>query len=196
MWRELPGDTQWWEVEISEGTIETLRVFPRAQWRKLASGSYLLSDIVDRISRNHFNGRTSAFLARLQGIGEHLRRQTQQSSILLIGVNEFQPLTILEGNHRLTAARLISSEVVRRVFRFYAGFSPRMTECCWYQTSLASLYRYALNRLKILMYDREADIARLVGGPQARSKARAEGGLRRWRSSPAPENETPARQAS
>ena len=49
MWRELPADTQWWEVSIEPGDLELLRVFPRAQWRRVASGSFLLENIVERI---------------------------------------------------------------------------------------------------------------------------------------------------
>jgi hypothetical protein len=162
MWRELPLDTQWWEAEPSEQVIESLRVFPRAQWRKLASGNFLLSEAAERIRKNSYGGRTGVFLNAIRRLSEQLRDCAERSSVLLIGIDEDQPLTILEGNHRVTAARLVSSTLVRQRFRFYCGLSPRMTECCWYQTSLATLYRYARNRLKILMYDREADIARLL----------------------------------
>jgi O-antigen/teichoic acid export membrane protein len=173
MWRELPADTQWWEVALSACAVENLRVFPRAQWRKLASGSYLLRDIVARIRSNHFRGRTSVFLQHIRQFSEYLRTHASHSSILLIGIDEKQPLTILEGNHRVTAAMLASPQVVLQRFRFYCGFSPRMTECCWYLTSLATLYRYARNRLKILMYDREADIARLLTTHHQRAAAAA-----------------------
>ncbi len=44
LWRELPAGTQWFEVEIERAELERIRVFPRAQWRKLAArgnfGSY------------------------------------------------------------------------------------------------------------------------------------------------------------
>src|SRR5436190_16572322 len=39
MWRELPADTQWWEVEIEANDVNRIQVFPRAQWRKMANGS-------------------------------------------------------------------------------------------------------------------------------------------------------------
>jgi O-antigen/teichoic acid export membrane protein len=163
MWRELPADTEWWEIEITEAAIEKLRVFPRAQWRKLASGSFLLTDIVSRIRNKTFMGRTRSFLARLNRFSEYLRRSNAVNRVvLLIGIDENQPLTILEGNHRISAAMLVSPELVRQRFQFYCGFSPRMAECCWYETSLATLYRYARNRLKILRYDSEADITRLL----------------------------------
>jgi hypothetical protein len=95
-------------------------------------------------------------------LSDQLEARPSPSAILLIGIDDEQPLTILEGNHRVTAAMLVSPELVRKHFRWYCGLSPHMMECCWYQTSLATLYRYARNRLKILMYDREADIAQLL----------------------------------
>lgn len=162
MWRELPPDTKWFEVELGSQDIGRLRVFPRAQWRRLASGSFLLDDIVARIRQGQFTGRTASFIAEIWKLSGILKRQADQSAILLIGIDEGQPLTVIEGNHRVTAAALVSPELAQQRFRFYCGLSPRMTECCWYETSLATLYRYARNRLKILRYDREADIARLL----------------------------------
>ena len=39
MWRgELPADNpQWWEVQIEPQDLERVRVFPRAQWRRVAA---------------------------------------------------------------------------------------------------------------------------------------------------------------
>lgn len=167
MWRELPQDTEWWEVELSPDDVENLRVFPRAQWRKVASGSFRLTDIVSRIRSAHAIGRTRQFRSKIELLSMRLRQQDDRSAILLIGVDEHGPLTIIEGNHRVTAARLVSTELVRQRFRCFCGFSPRMTECCWYETNLPNLWRYARNRMKLLVYDREADIARLLHGEQA-----------------------------
>jgi hypothetical protein len=171
MWRELPPDSEWWEVEATPEAIGRFRVFPRAQWRKLASGSFILADIVNSISTGGFTGRTATFLAGIRRLSEFLRNHAHNSAILLIGIDENEPLTILEGNHRVTAAMLNSPELARSRFRFYCGFSPRMTECCWYHTSLATLYRYGRNRLKVLMYDREADIAELLTHPHSAAAA-------------------------
>jgi O-antigen/teichoic acid export membrane protein len=190
MWRELPPDTEWFEVELSSADIQKLRVFPRAQWRKLASGSFVLSDIVDRVRASHFTGRTGEFVKRIQRFSEQLKKRGGGSGILLIGVNEEQPLTVIEGNHRVTAGALVSAELVRQRFRFYCGFSPHMTECCWYQTNLATLYRYARNRLKIIRFDRETEIARLLtlhAGPNEISAA--ETGSADDNLEPAPETE-------
>ncbi len=72
------------------------------------------------------------------------------------------PVTVLEGNHRLTAALLASPEVLHSRFRIFCGFSPRMSESCWYQTNLPNLWRYAQNRARNLFYDRDADVERLL----------------------------------
>lgn len=36
MWRELPADTQWFEVEFTPEDLDRIRFFPRAQWRRVA----------------------------------------------------------------------------------------------------------------------------------------------------------------
>ena len=40
MWRELPEDTQWFQVELRRGDLTRIRFFPRAQWRRVAEGSF------------------------------------------------------------------------------------------------------------------------------------------------------------
>jgi hypothetical protein len=162
MWRELPSDTQWWEVEIEPPDLNRIRVFPRAQWRKVANGNFLLKDIVKRIKTQSFHGRTRNFISKVQALSYRLRQGGDDSTVLLIGVNDHQPVTILEGNHRLTAALLASPELLRRGFRVFCGFSQRMPESCWYQTNLPNLWRYGRNRVRNLFYDRDADVERVL----------------------------------
>ena len=82
-------------------------------------------------------------------------------AVLLIGVNETEPLTVLDGNHRLMAAILRSPEAMRKL-RFICGLSPRMTECCWYRTNLMTLFRYAKNVLTHSTRNPAAELARLL----------------------------------
>ena len=82
--------------------------------------------------------------------------------MLLIGIDESLPFTILEGNHRLTAALLADGTLLRNRFRVLCGFSARMPEACWYETNLANLWRYAKNRMRNLVYDKDADIERAL----------------------------------
>jgi hypothetical protein len=162
MWRELPANTQWCEVKIEPQDLERVRVFPRAQWRRVANGSFLLKDIVKRIKNKPFRGRTRNFIAKVQALSYYLRGHDDTSSVLLIGIDDESPVTVLEGNHRLTAALLASPAVMQNRFRVYYGSSPEMSQSCWYQTNLANLCRYARNRMRHLFYDRDADVERLM----------------------------------
>lgn len=162
MWRELPPDTEWWEVELEFDDLQMIRVFPRAHWRKIADGSsFSLMNIARRIRSGKFTGRTQMFVSKIQALSYRLRDHQDSSAVLLIGIDEKNPVTILEGNHRLTAAVLASPAVVRKRFRVLCGFSPRMQESCWYETNVPNLWRYAKNRLRNLR-DREADLTRVL----------------------------------
>lgn len=158
MWRELPPDTQWWQIELEAEDLKHIRVFPRAQWRKVSAGSFLLSDIVHRIKTQRFRGQTRNFIAKIQSLSYRLRVSKDDSSVMLIGIDEHHPLTILEGNHRLTAALLASPTLLQQRFKIFCGLSPRMSESCWYETNLPNLWRYAKNRARNFAYDKEADV--------------------------------------
>ncbi len=169
MWRELPSDTHWWQVEIEQRDLPLIRVFPRAQWRKVADNSFLLTDIVHRIRTERFNGKTRDFIAKVHALSYRLRTTRDDSSVLLIGLDEHRPLTILEGNHRLTALMLASPNLLQDRFRVLSGFSPHMNESCWYETNLPNLWRYAKNRMRNLVYDKEADVQRIAAQASAAS---------------------------
>ncbi|MBV8208406.1 MAG: hypothetical protein JO041_16595 [Acidobacteria bacterium] len=161
MWRELPPDTEWWEVALDIEDLQRIHVFPRAHWRKIASGSFKLADIARRIRSERFRGRTQTFVSKIEALSYRLREQPDHSAILLITTDEQSPVTILEGNHRLTAALLASPSILQQRFRVLCGFSARMSESCWYRTSITNLWRYAWNRFRNL-YDREADLERVL----------------------------------
>jgi O-antigen/teichoic acid export membrane protein len=162
LWRELPAGTEWFEVEIRAADLPQIRVFPRAQWRKLARGNFSIPGIAERLRtfRSH-NVAGAAFLSKITALGDGLRQGADPGAVLLIGLNQSEPLTILDGNHRLVAAILTSPETVRR-FRFLCGLSPRMTECCWYRTNVATLFRYGKNLLTHVVHDPDAELARLL----------------------------------
>jgi hypothetical protein len=81
---------------------------------------------------------------------------------VLIGLNETEPLTILDGNHRFVAA-VLEGKIDR--LRFVCGLSPKMTRCCWYRTNLLSLMSYGKNLLQHLARHPEADLKRLCEFP-------------------------------
>ena len=165
LWRELPKDTEWYEVEIMPADLDQIRVFPRALWRKLARGNFTLTAVIERI--RSYRGRDLAvktFLAKIASLREWLRQDNAEGAVLLIGLNESEPFTILDGNHRLVAASMSEPEAMQKL-RFLCGLSPRMTECCWYETNFSTLCRYGANRLTNLVRDPEAELERLLQSP-------------------------------
>jgi O-antigen/teichoic acid export membrane protein len=166
LWSELPKGTEWFEVEVRPPDLGQIRVFPRARWRKLARGNFAVPAIVERIRTfSSQNVVEDAFLLKIAAIRDWLRQETAPAgAVLLIGLNESAPFTILDGNHRLVAATLTSPGNVHK-FRFFCGLSPRMTECCWYRTNVATLFRYGTNRLTHVTHDPEAELARLLQSP-------------------------------
>jgi hypothetical protein len=161
LWRQIPTATEWYEMEIKESNLEQVRVFPRAQWRRLARGNFLITEIAEGVrSRKHLVDLS--FLLKIVSIGDQLRLEDPGfSAVILIGLNERERLTILDGNHRLVAAMLSSPSAVKKL-RFLCGLSPRMTECCWYNTNLMTLIRYGRNKLAGMIRDPEAELAQLM----------------------------------
>jgi hypothetical protein len=164
LWRELPADTAWWEVQIEPEDLQRVRVFPRGKWRRVADNSFLLTDVVRRIKTRSFRGGTRHFITKVQALSYHLRNHEDTSAVLLIGIDDEKPVTVLEGNHRLTAALVASAEVLQNRFRVFCGLSPHMAGSCWYETSATNLWRYVRNRLRNLFYDPDADVERLIKG--------------------------------
>ncbi|HWC16194.1 MAG TPA: hypothetical protein VG498_04240, partial [Terriglobales bacterium] len=107
--------------------------------------------------------KTDPAFSKIQLLRYRLQRDSVNSSVLLIGVDEEQPLTILEGNHRLAAAMLVAPRLVHTSFRVLIGLSPHMYQSCWYDTNIPTLWNYLKNRLRNIV-DKEADVQRLVAG--------------------------------
>jgi O-antigen/teichoic acid export membrane protein len=164
LWKELPEGTQWYEVELKETDLSRIRVFPRAQWLNLARGNFSITEVAERM-RIRQSIEESPFLSKIKGIGERLQQEDDHlGSVLLIGLSETEPLTILDGNHRMVAAMLATPRRVEKL-RFLCGLSPKMRECCWYNTNLVTLSRYGRNVLKHALRDPEAELARLLQSP-------------------------------
>jgi hypothetical protein len=161
LWEEIPAGTEWYEVEVNESNIGQIRAFPRAHWRKLARGDFSITEIAEVIrTRQHLVD--ASFLSKLAAIGEQfLLEDPGFCAVILIGLNQTGPLTVLDGNHRLVAAMLASPGSLKKL-RFLCGLSPRMTECCWYNTNLATLFRYGRNTLARVVRNPEAELARLL----------------------------------
>jgi hypothetical protein len=94
--------------------------------------------------------------------------------VLLIGQDDFSALTIIEGNHRVTAAMLLQPESVHARFRYYCGFSPNMRRCCWYQTDFISLVHYGWNLFRHMFADGDTAVARAMWDLRETPKIEAE----------------------
>lgn len=163
MWRELPADTEWWEVELDPSDLARVRIFPRSHWRKIADGDYALAETVENVRRRARRGLDGDFLSKVRSLSTHLRDEKKAASmILMIGIDERSALTIIEGNHRMVAAMLLSPDTACRRFRVVCGLSPRMKECCWYKTDFSSLFRYMKNTVRYFFRDRDAALESLL----------------------------------
>jgi hypothetical protein len=90
-----------------------------------------------------------------------LKEDRPAGSILLIGVNEYSSLTIIEGNHRMTAAVLAPQNTLLKRFSYFCGFSPKMMECCWYRANLRNLLRYAKHFVWNISDIPQTDVAKI-----------------------------------
>lgn len=161
LWNEIPVDTEWYEMEISDDNLNQIRVFPRAQWRKIADGDFSINKIGEGM---HKNERTidSRFMSKIREIRDVLvLDETVMGPVILIGITESDPLTILDGNHRLVAAMLASPSRVGRL-RFLCGLSPKMMECCWYETNFMTLLRYGKHVLRNVVRNPKTELARVL----------------------------------
>ena len=153
LWRELPPGMEWWEVELRASDLSRLRSFPRNDWRHFAGGGFYLAEMIGRIRAELTRGQSSRFLKKLGEIATDLQQSQVPDAVLLIGIDGYHPLTIVEGNHRMAAALLTMPESAHRRFRFYCGLSPNMNLCCWHHTDLRSLSRYARHTFRYMFRD-------------------------------------------
>jgi hypothetical protein len=172
LWRELPQGTEWFEAEIRLEDLRRIRVFPRAHWRKLALGDFSITQVAQRITDERYRDRApEAFRAKIEDLRNHLQldHSPVAGAVLLIGISESGPFTILDGNHRLLAAVLASPEAVDRL-TFFCGLSPKMAQCCWYQTNVMTLARYARNMVRYFVHDADKELLRLLETGEGQSQ--------------------------
>jgi O-antigen/teichoic acid export membrane protein len=151
LWKEIPLDTEWYEAELRTPDMDAIRAFPRAQWRKLARGNFRLNEIVQQVRNQQHAG--DPFSRKIREVRSRLLLdESMPGSVLLIGVNEREPLTVIDGNHRLVAA-ILEGKADR--LRFLCGLSPRMRRCCWYRTNPFTLARYGRNLLLQMVFSPE-----------------------------------------
>lgn len=160
MWRELPANTSWFEVELNDENLARVRFFPRAQWRRVAQGNFYLKDVVERIRQKLEESSDDEFFCKLHLLSGALQHNLMNPTVLLIGLDDKGPLTILDGNHRMAAAMLSQPSATLGRLQFICGFSPDMIRCCWYYTSFNTLLRYFKNLVRNVSYRPESAIGR------------------------------------
>ncbi len=107
------------------------------------------------------NTEPDEFIKKISDICANLPSDLPQGMIILLGIDEYRPVTLLEGNHRFMASLLAGGPEHFRNTRMVAVFSPHMEKCCWYKTNLLTLTRCLKNRIKH-HWDRDTDLARLL----------------------------------
>jgi O-antigen/teichoic acid export membrane protein len=160
MWRELPEDTQWFQVSLTKDDLARVRFFPRAQWRRAAEGSFYLGDMVESLRRKWQEPSEDEFFQKLRRISTSVQDHLVNPTVLLIGIDDRSPLTILDGNHRIAAGMLAQPPAALDSFQFICGLSPAMTRCCWYRTNVNTLSRYLTNLVRHVFHDPESEIGR------------------------------------
>jgi O-antigen/teichoic acid export membrane protein len=159
LWRELPKDTEWYEVEVTPENLKQIRVFPRAHWRKLNGGNFDLFEVVERIRIRQL-AMKDPFDTKIANLRHKLAQEVlNPGSIVLIGIDACSPMTVLDGNHRLVSA-VIEGRIDR--LTFICGLSPSMTQCCWYKTDFFNLTRYATHLVQYANRRPEAELNALL----------------------------------
>ena len=119
LWSELPKGTEWFEVDVravrpgpdSSVSASTMAEARPGQFHR--AGSCRTNPHASTVT----NVVEDAFLTKIAALRDWLRLDIDPGAVLLIGLSESQPLTILDGNHRLVAATLTSPESLHK-FRF------------------------------------------------------------------------------
>jgi len=159
MWREIPVDTHWWEIELEPEDLQQVNVFPRAQWRTAARGNFRALHVADLMRRRYDPLKPNDLASKINALRMMMWLEGPRLTIILIAKDERGRSTVLEGNHRFVASLLLPREIMQRRLRVVCGFSPAMDKCCWYKTSVPNIFRYLRNRIKHLWTD-EADTRR------------------------------------
>jgi hypothetical protein len=134
LWRELPRTTDWFEVEVRMDDLEKIRMFPRAQWRKLARGNFAMTEVAKSIAAGASRElREKTFVAKIEALSDQLRQDVPMGTVLLIALNESGPFTILDGNHwyrERQCRNCVSSAAFRPAWRNAAGIKPIFQPSC------------------------------------------------------------------
>jgi hypothetical protein len=76
--------------------------------------------------------------------------------IILLGIDEHRPVTLLEGNYRFIASLLAGGQGLLKNARWLFSL-PRWKGCCSYKTNFLTLARCLKNRIQHY-WDRDTDL--------------------------------------
>ena len=150
------------EIWVSISRMNVIHFTLRCRWCGQNLQGLAFEERCPKYSRAISDTLDGRFLSKLASIGDKLNEtETDLGAVILIGVNRTEPLTALDGNHRLVAAMLTTPPRLEKL-RFICGLSPQMMDCCWYNTNLVTLFSYGRNVLKNTLRNPEAELARLL----------------------------------
>ena len=148
VWRELPGDTQWWEVEVEAEDVRKMNVFTRRHWRKMDPKDHSVPTFAGGMGSSRVSRIPAVEAAKISSLQERIDQGLAgNDTILLVGIDEQEPTTILEGNKRIIAAYLRDPGSVASRFRFLMGISAGMGKCIFYEHTPANFQNYLWHRL-------------------------------------------------
>lgn len=148
VWRELPNDTQWWEVEVEAEDVRRMNVFTRRHWKRMDPKDHSVPTFAAGMRSPRVSRIPAVEAAKIFSLQERISEGCAgNDTILLVGIEEQQPTTILEGNKRVIAAYLADPGSVASRLRFLLGMSPDMSKCISYEHTSANFRNYLWHRL-------------------------------------------------
>jgi hypothetical protein len=147
VWRELPADTQWWQVEVDAEDVRKMNVFTRRHWPRMNPKDHSVPAFAEGMRSSHVSRIPPEEATKILSLQQKMTQGYRgHDAILLIGIDE-QPATILEGNNRVIAAYLADPGTIPSRFRFFLGTSPSMSKCIFYKHTPANFRNYLWHRL-------------------------------------------------
>jgi hypothetical protein len=148
VWRELPADTQWWQVEVDTEDVRKMNVFTRRHWPRMNPNDHSVAAFAEGMRSSHVSRIPSDEVTKILSLQQKMTQGYRgHEDILLVGVDERQPATILEGNNRIIAAYLADPGTIPSRFRFFLGISLSMSKCIFYRHTPGNFRSYLWHRL-------------------------------------------------
>ncbi len=173
VWRELPNDTQWWQVEVEAEDFRKMNVFTRRHWKRMDTKDHSVPTFAEGMRSSRVSRIPAEEAAKIFSLQKRLAEGCAgNDTILLVGIDERQPTTILEGNKRVIAAYLTDPGSVASRFRFLLGISPDMSKCIFYRHTPANFRKYLWHRLTHVALHIWRGFSRLAGHLEGENNSR------------------------